>query len=106
MRAKEPRLGHGTLMVPLKQGSFSCCSTTVGAEREGMGEQSRHTAAADTHRAAVMRAEMAVVPQAISSGTILRDEVTENLMQLGDGNSGSDEMGVVCATNWDNSGCN
>lgn len=35
-----------------------------------------------------MGAEMAVVPQAISSGTILGDEVRENLTRLRDGKMG------------------
>lgn len=40
---------------------------------------------------AVMWIETTGAPQAISSGTILRHEVTEKLMQLGDGKTGSEE---------------
>lgn len=50
---------------------------------------------------------MALVPQPISSGTILRHEVTENLMQPRDGKTGSGEpgllvqpVGITRAWNW------
>ena len=61
-------------------GLFQSCSSTVGAELKGMGEH------------VVMWIEMAEAPQAVSLGTILTHEVTEKLMQLWDGKTGSEEM--------------
>lgn len=71
MKAKGAWRGHGTLMVPVKQGKKRALFSAVAPQRGSAGghgrteqthSRSRHT------KAAVMGAEMAAVPQAISSG--------------------------------------
>lgn len=104
-------LAPGTLMVPVKQGKkkkrglFSSRSLTVG---QGGREWVKR---ADTQRswhtkASVIGAEMAAVPQAISSGdNPQRWNHWKSHTALG----WKDRIRcdrVVCATNWDNQGCN
>lgn len=66
--SKRSRLGHGTFMVPVKQGKKSFFS--FSAVRPQWGSAGRHGRTEETHSAPDTQkaAVMAAVPQAISSG--------------------------------------
>lgn len=75
MRAKQPGLGGGTLMVPVERWSLSAEAPQL--EQSGRAWVNRE----DTHIGCCNAGRDARCP----TGTGLRDEVTENLMQLRDG---------------------
>lgn len=71
MRGKRARLGHGTLMVPVKQGEErrGGLYSAAAPQWADTGERCRHTATSLPHiLTPLIGAEMAAVRHAISTG--------------------------------------